>query len=69
MRLLAPGTALALREVTLPPPGPHEVTLRVEACGVCRTDLHVIDNELPDIHCPVTPDTRSSAWWWSAAPR
>ncbi|HSY04461.1 MAG TPA: zinc-dependent alcohol dehydrogenase family protein [Steroidobacteraceae bacterium] len=55
MRLLAPGTALALREVTLPPPGPHEVTLRVEACGVCRTDLHLIDNELPDIHCPVTP--------------
>ena len=55
MRLLAPGTALALREVTLPPPAPHEVTLRVEACGVCRTDLHLIDNELPDIHCPVTP--------------
>src|SRR5579863_5789410 len=55
MRLLAPGSALALREVILPPPGPHEVKLRVEACGVCRTDLHLIDNELPDIHCPITP--------------
>jgi propanol-preferring alcohol dehydrogenase len=31
------------------------VLIRVEACGVCRTDLHLIDNELPDIHCPVTP--------------
>jgi alcohol dehydrogenase, propanol-preferring len=55
MRLLAPGSALALSEVTLPPPGPEEVLIRVEACGVCRTDLHLIDNELPDIHCPVTP--------------
>ena len=54
MRLLAPGTPLELREVTLPPPGPHEVTLRVEACGVCRTDLHLLDDELPDIHCPLT---------------
>jgi propanol-preferring alcohol dehydrogenase len=29
--------------------------IRVEACGVCRTDLHLIDGELPDIHYPVTP--------------
>ena len=29
--------------------------IRVEACGVCRTDLHILDNELPDIHCPLTP--------------
>jgi propanol-preferring alcohol dehydrogenase len=55
MRLAAPRTALTLSEVTLPPPGPEEVLIRVEACGVCRTDLHLIDNELPDIHCPVTP--------------
>jgi alcohol dehydrogenase, propanol-preferring len=55
MRLLSPGTALTPCEVALPTPGPGEVLIRVEACGVCRTDLHVVDNELPDIHCPVTP--------------
>jgi len=55
MRLLAPGSPLRLSEVVLPPPGPREVLIRVEACGVCRTDLHVIDNELPDIRCPITP--------------
>ena len=55
MRLLAPGSALTLAEVTLAPPTAQEILIRVEACGVCRTDLHVIDNELPDIHCPLTP--------------
>jgi len=55
MRLLAPGSALTLAELALPPPAPQEILIRVEACGVCRTDLHVIDNELPDIHCPLTP--------------
>src|SRR5215472_7832950 len=55
MRLMAPASALTPSELTLPPPGPEEILIRVEACGVCRTDLHLIDNELPDIHCPVTP--------------
>jgi len=55
MRLVAPGSALKSSEVSLPPPAPEEVLIRVEACGVCRTDLHLLDNELPDIHCPVTP--------------
>jgi alcohol dehydrogenase, propanol-preferring len=55
MRLLAAGSPLTPAELTLPAPGPHEVLIVVEACGVCRTDLHVIDNELPDIHCPLTP--------------
>jgi propanol-preferring alcohol dehydrogenase len=55
MRLMSPGAPLILSEVTLPPPGPEEVLVRVEACGVCRTDLHLIDSELPDIHCPITP--------------
>src|SRR3974377_1522337 len=55
MRLSVPGAALALTELTLPPPAGHELHLAVEACGVCRTDLHLIDGELPDIHCPVTP--------------
>jgi alcohol dehydrogenase, propanol-preferring len=55
MRLLATGSPLTPAELTLPAPGPHEVLIQVQACGVCRTDLHVIDNELPDIHCPLTP--------------
>jgi len=55
MRLLARGAPLALSEVTLPSPAPTELLIRVEACGVCRTDLHLLDGELPDIHCPVTP--------------
>jgi alcohol dehydrogenase, propanol-preferring len=55
MRLLAPGSPLRSSEVVLAPPGPQEVLVHVEACGVCRTDLHVIDNELPDIRCPITP--------------
>jgi propanol-preferring alcohol dehydrogenase len=55
MRLLAPASALTPTEVTLPAPGPQELLIRVEACGVCRTDLHLIDDELPDIHFPLTP--------------
>jgi alcohol dehydrogenase, propanol-preferring len=55
MRLWAPRTPLKQDEVTLPPPAEHQVLLRVEACGVCRTDLHLLDNELPDIHYPITP--------------
>src|SRR5262245_22039171 len=38
---------LELREVPLPQPGPDEIRLQVEACGICRTDLHVIEAELP----------------------
>src|ERR1700704_7093964 len=55
MRLVAPGAALTPAEVTLPPPRGHQLRLRVQACGVCRTDLHLLDNELPDIPFPVTP--------------
>ena len=55
MRLLARGEQLKLSEMKLPPPAPGELLIRVEACGVCRTDLHLIDGELPDIPYPVTP--------------
>ena len=37
------GRALALEERPIPEPGPGEVLVRVVACGVCRTDLHVVD--------------------------
>ncbi|HLY20514.1 MAG TPA: zinc-dependent alcohol dehydrogenase family protein [Bryobacteraceae bacterium] len=46
---------LAFREVPVPVPGPDEVLLRVHACGVCRTDLHVIEGELPARKSPVIP--------------
>jgi propanol-preferring alcohol dehydrogenase len=36
-------------------PGPGEVRIRIAACGVCRTDLHVVDGELPDPHVPIIP--------------
>src|SRR5947207_15275923 len=55
MRLLAPGAPLTLTEVNLPPPSGHELLLAVQACGVCRTDLHLLDGELPAIPFPVTP--------------
>jgi len=55
MRLMAPGAPLVAVELTLPPPREHELRISVEACGVCRTDLHVYDAELPGIHCPLTP--------------
>ncbi len=50
-----PGTAPELREVPVPVPGPGEVRVRVEACGVCRTDLHVVDGDLPHLGRPVVP--------------
>jgi propanol-preferring alcohol dehydrogenase len=55
MRLLAHAAPLAPSELTLPPPGPTELAIDVEACGVCRTDLHLLDGELPEIHYPITP--------------
>lgn len=49
------GQPLVLHTLPDPEPGPGEVRLRVEACGVCRTDLHVVDGELPDVTPPLVP--------------
>jgi alcohol dehydrogenase, propanol-preferring len=46
---------LELAEVAKPVPGPGEVLVRVRACGVCRTDLHVVEGELAPRKSPVTP--------------
>ncbi|MDN5848083.1 MAG: zinc-dependent alcohol dehydrogenase family protein [Nitrococcus sp.] len=46
---------LHLRQIPRPRPGPGQVQLRVSACAVCRTDLHVIDRELPDPKLPLVP--------------
>jgi len=48
-------TPLARREVASPAPGPGEVRVRVAACAVCRTDLHVVDGELPPHRLPLIP--------------
>ena len=48
-----PGARLREAELTEPEPGPGQVRVRVEACGVCRTDLHVLDGELPDPKLPL----------------
>jgi propanol-preferring alcohol dehydrogenase len=55
MVLSSPGRPLVLEERPDLLPGPGEVLVRVEACGVCRTDLHIVDGELPDIRRPVVP--------------
>jgi propanol-preferring alcohol dehydrogenase len=55
MVLDRPGTALERRERPAPKPGRGQVRLRVRACGVCRTDLHVVDGELPDPKLPLVP--------------
>jgi alcohol dehydrogenase, propanol-preferring len=50
-----PGAPLELRDVPVPEPGPGELLIRVHVCGVCRTDLHVVDGELPDPKLPLIP--------------
>ncbi len=50
-----PGRPLVPRTLPRPEPGPGEVRIDVSACGVCRTDLHLVDGELPDPKVPVIP--------------
>lgn len=46
---------LILREVPDPEPGPQEIRVKVRACGICRTDLHVIEGDLPLVRSPLIP--------------
>jgi propanol-preferring alcohol dehydrogenase len=55
MVLEAPGQPLVERELPTPEAGPGQVLLRVRACGVCRTDLHVVDGELAEPKLPLVP--------------
>lgn len=55
MLLEAPGQTLRLAEVPVPAPGDGELLVRVRACAVCRTDLHVVDGELPAPRLPLSP--------------
>ena len=49
------GAPLILQDVPPPGPGPGEIRIKVSACGVCRTDLHIIEGELPPHKSPLTP--------------
>ena len=59
MRLsgVRPVATSPLRHAELPPPepGPGELRVRVSACGICRTDLHVIEGDLPPVRLPLVP--------------
>jgi propanol-preferring alcohol dehydrogenase len=55
MVLDAPGAPLVMRERPTPQPGPGEILVEVGACGVCRTDLHVVDGELSGPKLPLVP--------------
>lgn len=49
------GSPLILRDIPRPVPEGHEVLIKVLTCGVCRTDLHILDGELPNPHLPLIP--------------
>jgi alcohol dehydrogenase, propanol-preferring len=55
MVLERPGEPLRLMDIPVPQAGPGQVLLRVHACGVCRTDLHVVDGELREPKLPLVP--------------
>jgi propanol-preferring alcohol dehydrogenase len=55
MVLMARRTSLALTDLAVPEPGADEVLIRVHACGVCRTDLHVVDGDLTAGKLPIVP--------------
>jgi alcohol dehydrogenase, propanol-preferring len=55
MVLDRPGTPLVMRERPIPQPASGEILVEIAACGVCRTDLHVVDGELPQPKLPIVP--------------
>lgn len=55
MVLERPGMSLTMRESPLPAPGAGELLIAITACGVCRTDLHVVDGDLPQPKLPIVP--------------
>jgi alcohol dehydrogenase, propanol-preferring len=55
MVLHRPGERLRLADLPTPEPGSGQILLRVKACAVCRTDLHVVDGELPEPKLPIVP--------------
>lgn len=55
MVLHKPGEELRPEDIEKPKPGEHQVLIKIHACGVCRTDQHIVDGELPDAKLPLIP--------------
>jgi D-arabinose 1-dehydrogenase-like Zn-dependent alcohol dehydrogenase len=55
MVLHTPGQPLQLEQRPIPTPGSGQLLIKVLACGVCRTDLHLVDGELPQAQLPRVP--------------
>ena len=55
MTLSAPGRPLVMTELPMPQPLANEIVLRVLACGVCRTDLHIVDGDLLARYAGIVP--------------
>ena len=55
MILDAPGQPLRVAQLPIPSPNPEQVLIRIQACGICRTDLHIVDGELSQPKLPLVP--------------
>jgi len=69
MVLQAPGKPLVPCELPVPEPGPEQVLIRIHACGVCRTDLHILDGELDKPKLPLIPGHEISGMAVRTGPR
>ena len=54
-RFNADSKSLFLADVATPEPGPLEVLVRIEACGICLSDVHLVDGSIPPVTPEVTP--------------
>ncbi|HEX9824680.1 MAG TPA: zinc-binding dehydrogenase [Actinomycetota bacterium] len=59
-RFHGPGTDLVVEDVPSPEPGPLEVVVKVEACGICLSDVHLLDGSLGALKLPITPGHEAS---------
>ena len=55
MILYKPGNKLHYEDIETPKPGANQILIKIHACGVCRTDQHIVDGELPDPKLPLIP--------------
>jgi propanol-preferring alcohol dehydrogenase len=67
-RLHAPREPLRLEEVPLPIPQGEEIRVRVAGCGICRTDLHIVDGIQPRVRLPLTLGHEIAGWIDAAGP-
>lgn len=68
VRLHAPGEGLRLEDVPLPEPDGMQVRIRVAGCGVCHTDLHIVDGSQPRVELPRTLGHEVAGWLDAAGP-